>query len=167
LSLEGDVDADVDADMDGHLGGIGDALSGWLPFASMRFWIFFLAFFGLTGTLLSTLGSVSSAVLAGTISGVRGYLCGLGTTKAIKKLQAAEIDSSIRETDYLGTQGRVVVPISGGELGKIRLELKGSIVEVLARTDDATDLGIGSPVIVYSTDEDGNAVVSQLDQLEG
>ena len=55
-----DVDADLDlaagadVDADGSLDvGLIDALQAWLPFTSMRFWTFFAAFFGLTGSLNS------------------------------------------------------------------------------------------------------------------
>ena len=60
VDMDADVDVDVDADLDvDHDADVApsvdtaDAL--WLPFLSLRFWLFFVAFFGLVGTMLTTL----------------------------------------------------------------------------------------------------------------
>ena len=73
LLVGGDHDADIDSpDAEGDAGF--DA-AGWLPFASLRFWTFFSAAFGLTGIGLSALDlsrapSIIFSVGAGYVSGL-------------------------------------------------------------------------------------------------
>ena len=58
-----DVDGDVEVDKD--FGIEGDAAAVWLPFLSMRFWVFGSAFFGLFGTLATLLGLTTAGVTLG------------------------------------------------------------------------------------------------------
>ena len=60
-----------------------DAADVWIPFASVRFWIFFSAFFGLTGTLLTTLTGTSMMIVA-IIAFLVGYLSGVAAVAAIR-----------------------------------------------------------------------------------
>jgi len=164
LDVDGDVDADIDADADadidsGGLGGLGDAVQAWLPFASMRFWTFGAAFFGLTGVLLET-ASPLSGLSAGLVSGAVGYLCGTGATRIIRALRKQRVDSSVGELDFLGAQGRVLLTVKQGQPGKIRLELKGRTIDLMAETPDGEPLTPGQPVIVFDVVTGGNVRVT-------
>src|SRR5436190_17778919 len=78
LGGHGDADAhggDADAhggdahagSADGDHGSALDAFTGWFPITSLRFWTFFSAFFGLTGTILGAFmgtGAVPTALFA-------------------------------------------------------------------------------------------------------
>ena len=72
LVLGGAVDHHAGGDLDHHAGDGGhggsfDAVFGWLPVTSLRFWTFFAAFFGAVGTVLSAwslAGPAPAAVLA-------------------------------------------------------------------------------------------------------
>jgi len=164
-----DADADADADADGgHDAAHGvsgfDALHGWLPIASMRFWTFFLAFFGLTGTVLSAgklLGGIATAVVAGVI----GYICGASITSAVRKLHKQVVDSTLGEADYVGATAKVSLPVSKDRTGKIRMNIKGRVVTLMAETEEEEELGLNQPVMVYAIKDDGTAVVSRTDQL--
>lgn len=163
--VEAEVEADADADheMDHGVSGL-DALQGWLPIASMRFWTFFLAFFGLTGTVVtagSLLGGIATPILATAV----GYVCGASITNSIRRLRKQVVDSSLGEKDYVGATAKVVLPVSKGKTGKIRMTIKGRVVELMAQTDDDVDLGLNQAVMVYALRDDGTAVVSRTEQL--
>ncbi len=146
-----DVDADVDAD--------GDAEGGALAFLSLRFWVFFASFFGLTGVLLSALGL--GPLATGIAATVLGLFAGSVVTRTVRRLKAREPDSSVGELDLVGERGAVLLPIGPGRIGKIRVALKGRDVELLARLvgDRAVDLPIGTRVRIRSMDADGAAEV--------
>jgi len=165
--LDVDVDVDVHVDVDAHADAVGapDAVLSWLPFASLRFWTFFLAFFGLTGTVLAGLGLVGNAIAVAIIAVVVGYVSGFCVVKALRNLRETSADSSVSETDYLGATGIVMVSVGPGHTGKVRLALKGRDVELLARTEDETTLAAKQPVMVYDVTDEGHVMVTANKQL--
>src|SRR5690606_37540245 len=129
-----DVDADVDADggLDKDIGGHGD-LSGFLyTFLSLRFWTFFLAFFGLTGLTLDGLNLVSSEWLGLGLASAMGLLTGTGAVAALRHLHADSSGAVAESRDYIGKTARVVVPFDGKATGKVRVDIKGNQVDLLA-----------------------------------
>lgn len=163
-----DVDADASADADAgadveHDGFSLDAAALWIPFASVRFWIFFAAFFGLSGTLLTTIADVGSQLVVAPLSVGTGYLCGVAAAAAVKWLVRNEADSAVRASDMVGARGTVLLPVSKGETGKVRLELKGQVLDALATTEDDARYDIGASVMVYETQDDGQIVVTAAD----
>lgn len=167
VDVDADADVDVDADVDTELdAGHGIDFSGadfWIPFASVRFWIFFTAFFGLAGTLLSTVGSMSAQMVVGGAALGTGYVCGVAASAAFKWMKKHESDSSVRMTDMAGVRGKVLLAIRKGETGKIRVSLKGQVLDAMATTEDDAEYPIGSEVMVYDTREDGELVVTKAD----
>lgn len=150
LDAAADADADVHADvhadahadgLDKDLGGHGD-ISGFLfLFLSLRFWVFFLAFFGLTGLTLDMLDLVSSQWLGLGLAIGMGFFTGGGATALIKKLGSDTTGHVVTTKDYIGKTARVVVPFEGTSLGKVRVDIKGSTVDLLATglEEDAFD----------------------------
>lgn len=120
-----------------------------LPFLSLRFWTFFLAFFGLTGTVLTGLGLWASQALIVPAAVGMGLLSGYGVSYAFGRLRNQVVDSSLQDRDYLGATGRVLLPIARGQTGKVRLELRGRTLDLLAETDDEQPLGLRQDVFVY------------------
>lgn len=167
MDVDVDIDVDVDADVDADADAVGapDAVMSWLPYASMRFWTFFLAFFGLTGSVLAGLGLMANTIAVAVISVVVGYVSGFSVVKALRNLRETSADSSVSETDYLGATGTVMVAISRDQMGKVRLALKGRDVELLARTEDETALDAKQPVMVYDVTDDGHVMVTANKQL--
>lgn len=160
-----DVDADADADIDaggGH-GGF-DAAMAWLPFASLRFWTFFAAFFGLTGVVLD-IGALTGPWLGLGIAIGVGYVCGASMTALVRSLHRDRVDSSLSAEDCVGELARVMVPVSKGDVGKVRLEIKGRTMELLAETDEEIELSTGQMCMVYAI-KDGRAVVARAAELE-
>ena len=163
VDVDMDVDMDVDADVDvdagvapgvahgvgGHDVGMGDAL--WLPLLSMRFWTFFLAFFGLTGTLLYGL-SLNGAIASLVLSGGVGFCSGYAAAKLINALKRDQVSSAIEpEKDYQGKAGQVILAVEPGKPGVVRLNIKGSSVDLDAvAADGSSVLARNSQVIVVS-----------------
>lgn len=103
-----------------------------VAFLSMRFWTFFLAFFGLTGVVLDGLGLVSSTIVAGVLSGAMGLFAGVAAVWVMKRVRGDESNSAASSKDYAGKIGRVLVGFGPGREGKIRVEIRGSSIDLLA-----------------------------------
>lgn len=156
-----DVDADVDVDFDGDVGhldagdlgphGVGMADALWLPFLSLRFWIFFGAFFGLTGTLFSAFSLASWKPTLGVSLGV-GFVTGYFVSWLVRKLRSEKVDSNIDPTrDYVGKRGDVLLDIVPGDPGMVRVEAKGISVDLPAELDDdEPPLERGEQVVVLA-----------------
>ncbi|HEU5061332.1 MAG TPA: hypothetical protein VFU21_32630 [Kofleriaceae bacterium] len=150
----GDVDQG-----DGDHGGTLDAVFGWLPVTSLRFWTFFAAFFGGVGTVVSAwnlAGPVAAAVLAV----VAGYASGLIMDRSMRYLRRSDSDSSLGGRDLVGAGAEVLLPVTASSAGKVRVRLKGRSVDLLARTDDEEPLAAGKHVTVLSMGDDGHVVVT-------
>lgn len=155
--LGGDHDADVDADMDldgdagadtpqvldGHAGtdtlqeldGHGDIGGFFGVLGSMRFWTFFVAFFGLTGIVLDGLDLAAEFVALGLAIGV-GYLTGWTAVTLINRLSADDTGVAAGVNDYVGKSGLMLISGGPNKVGKIRITLKGTTVDVLAESED-------------------------------
>ncbi|MBA3545895.1 MAG: hypothetical protein H0T76_05375 [Nannocystis sp.] len=171
--LLGDKDsghADGEADADAELGhvssggatqgldhGVVDShgsLSGvFTAFLSMRFWMFFLAFFGLTGLVLDGLDLVPNSSLALVLALAMGLVTGQVTVAVFRHLGASETSTAAGAHDYVGKSGRVLVGFGPGELGKLRLTLKGTTVDVLATSDEEQRFAIGDSALVIQMNE--------------
>jgi hypothetical protein len=185
--VEKDFDVDHHADHDGHDhekggamvlagenamvkhegGGLGDTVSMLLPVTSVRFWTFFLAFFGLTGMTLTAAalgpGVIANALLS---TGV-GYLSGLSVVSVGRKLKKASTDSTVGHSDYVGATAVVSLPVAKGRTGKIRLDLKGRTVELIADTEDDGSYDMKARVMIYQMTGDGRALITRPEQGEG
>ena len=158
----------------GHFGSSGDTNQGqehsadwlgWIPLLSFRFWVFASAAFGLIGVLLRAFDKGSdntrlvSALLGGLITGTAVW----SLFRATKKLDEGD-NASARQ--LWGQTAEVVVPIRGMTPGKIRMQVQGQTVELLAKTQFCADLEIGEEVFVVSM-TDSYADVIPIDQVEG
>ena len=61
--------------------------------------------------------------------------------------------------DVRGQVGRVVVPITAATPGKVRVEVKGNAVDLIARAREALEMG--EPVVIEEVTGDGEAQVSR------
>lgn len=163
VDVDADVDADADIDADVDAGGFD--VMGWFPLASLRFWTFFAAFFGLTGVVLDAGGFAGTYVGLG-VAGAVGYMCGTTMTRLIRKLRRERVDSSLAADDCVGETARVILPVGHEQIGKVRLELKGRTIELLAETEDEDlELDVGQVCVIYGLKEDGRAVVTKAAAL--
>lgn len=153
-------DADVgdahvgDADIGGDAHAPGEAVhtAGWLPFLSMQFWTFALAFFGLTGTALTLLGLASFVPTL-----IAALAVGLGSGTAVsyvlRRLRADTVSSSVGEKDFVGRSAVVRLPIAVDSPGKIRLTVKEQVIDLVATTDETEPIAAGEEVLIIQLNE--------------
>ncbi len=133
FDLDADFDADFDADIDAEIG----AGDGLVDLLSIRALFLFAAFFGLTGKLLTWIGS--DATLTAILATAMGLIVGLGGNWLIKRVGYAQVSSDVSTHELKGTTGKVLLPFSGDEKGKISLVVKGNELRLIARSlDDAS-----------------------------
>jgi membrane protein implicated in regulation of membrane protease activity len=168
----GDVDAEVDAEVDTDVDAADAdhdfdlaAVLAWLPISSLRFWTFFAAFFGLTGALLTTLELLGSKAAVGATAGAVGWATGTAVVRVLRALRKRQTDSSIGAQDYIGCVATVMVAVAKDKTGKVRFEVKGRQLEMLAETEDDVTYDPRQTVIVYAVDDDGHVMVTRSDQL--
>ncbi len=153
VQLFGGHDAGHDAgghDADGHDG-------PFVFFASIRFWAFALLAFGLVGTLLLLFGfagRIESAVIATAAGLVSGYLAAM----VVRRLQVQTTSSVSNSREVIGRVGRVIVAPSTETRGKVRVSVRGSFVDYVARSTEALE---PDDAVVVEECEDGEVVVSR------
>lgn len=126
---------------------------------SLRFWTFFAAFFGLTGVTLEGLG-LAAALPALVAALLMGLMAGGTATAAFRRLSASTTGIAAASRDYVGKSGRVLVPIHPGGLGKIRMTLRGTTVDVLAAAEGET-IDVGEQALVIEMRDTTAIVVRQ------
>ncbi len=129
----------------------GHEASAWTLVASVRFWSFALLAFGLVGTLLTLLGLAGGALGAG-LASVAGLGSGFFATSVIRRLTVRPATSHAGARDVVGRVGRVVVPLVPGGLGKVRVEVKGTQADYVARAKEALETGEAVLVEDYAED---------------
>ena len=161
-----DANADVDTGSGDELA-LSDSHGGFegvlVMFLSLRFWTFFAAFFGLTGLVLDGLDLLAPPLALVAALGM-GFLSASGAASALRLLSGPSLDSTGQHGDYIGKPARVLVPLSADTTGKVRLELRGSTVDILAVTDESEPLRAGETVLVIDL-EGHKARVSRVDDL--
>jgi membrane protein implicated in regulation of membrane protease activity len=118
----------------------------WTLFLTLRFWIFAALGFGLSGSLLH-LFALAHPILTFGIAAAAGLCSGLFAALAFRVIKRGSTSTEARSSGAVGKLGRVVVPCGRGLTGQVRVELAGSLVDLMATTDDEV-IGHGEPVIV-------------------
>ena len=148
--------------VDGHDGIHSDV---YLPFLSLRFWTYFAACFGVTGLLLTnfTSNATTSVAIASLLTGlIAGYL----VTAIMRAVNKRESDSGVKEDNLVGQEARVLVGVSPESEGKVRLEVKGELLDMTAFTQENLALRPGDRALVVSIDNGRANVVSLTAMLE-
>lgn len=154
----GDASADVDHDIDTDDAPV-DADSGFLPiFLSLRFWIFCALAFGMVGSLLHFLG-LASALVTLVVASVMGAGSGMLASWIFRVLNREHVSSGAGENDAVGHVGKVLIRVPAQGHGKVRIQLKGQTLDLLATTDEV-ELLEGEQVLVEEM-RDGRARVSK------
>lgn len=164
-----DVDADglhadaVDAHADDLSAGHADtdsamSLATWF---SLRFVIYFIAVFGLIGTVLTYMSGMQSvAVLAWAV--VAGLVVGQTVHQTLRYLTRTSGDSSVQIADYLHKPARVtiaIVPPSRGEVA-VRIRDRERFVPAVAKHENER-FDIGQTVVIVSFIAGTADVISQ------
>ncbi len=164
-----DVDADglhadgVDAHADDLSTGHADtdsamSLATWF---SLRFVIYFVAVFGLIGTVLTYMSVMQNAVvLAWAV--VAGLVVGQTIHQTLRYLSRTSGDSSVQISDYLHKPARVTIPIvppSRGEVA-VRVQDRERFVPAVAKHENER-FDIGQTVVIVSFIAGTADVISQ------
>src|SRR4029078_5762115 len=120
-----------------------------LPFLSLRFWIFGLAFFGLTGALLHGLGLTSPLGAVVLASGV-GLGCGYAAARLFQTLARQAVGQVAPDGGHVGREGKVLLPGARGQRGKVGVTGAGLGVDLLAESDDERPLPAGTTVLIVA-----------------
>ncbi len=168
----GDIDVgDVDTADAGHGGahgggGAGDFGAVFASLFSFRSLVFGATFFGLTGFVLSLLGTAPATTL--TLAVMLGFMAALLNATLWSFLRrSGEVSSDVGISQLVGASGQVVLPISSSGKGRIKIELNGQPRYMVAKQfrSDANQLEVGSRVVVVEVDG-GTALVSSLRELD-
>jgi len=129
----------------------GDATGYLTLFLSLRFWTFFLAFFGLTGLVLQGLQLVGPFLALGLALGM-GAFTGYGAAAALRLLSKTEANSAVTASDYIGKSARVLVPFGKGTTGKVRLRVRGEAIDMVATAVDEGEFSKREEVLVVEVE---------------
>ncbi|MFQ5463429.1 MAG: hypothetical protein ACE5E5_12495 [Phycisphaerae bacterium] len=138
FSADTDIDPGLDADIDTGIDGdfaaepsaevheLGHAdhegamdLASWF---SIRFVIYFMAAFGLVGTVLTHLSDHTDLVVLAWAMG-SGLVVGQGVHQLFRKLRKTSGNSALTRKDFLGKTGRVTIAIKANRKGEIMLSV--------------------------------------------
>lgn len=127
-------------------------------FFSTRFWVFTALGFGLSGALLhyvSTVGPILTALVA---AGA-GLTSGTAAALIFRAARTSSISSTAHASQAVNKVGRAIAACKKGELGKVRIELQGQVVDFLATTDD-DEIARGEAILIEEM-KDGVAHVTK------
>lgn len=127
-------------------------------FLSTRFWVFTALGFGLSGALLHYISAVGP-ILTFLIASGAGLTSGIAATLAFRALRTSSVSSTAHASHAVSKVGRAIATCKKGELGKVRIELSGQVVDFLATTDE-DEIARGEAVLIEDM-KDGVAHVSR------
>ena len=136
----------------------------WIPFTSLRFWTYLAAVFGVTGLAL-TLFAKTGEPFTMVVSIVTGLVMGLAASGIVHWIAKNESQSAISEQDFLGAEAKVLVPVRGRLPGKVRLQVKGSTVDLVAIAEDGREIEAGDEVLVVGFEGNNARVARKEDYL--
>ncbi|NND04344.1 MAG: hypothetical protein HKN91_16330 [Acidimicrobiia bacterium] len=159
-----DVDADVDFEADVQGGaleaatGVSEWVSSLLTFRTL---IFFMAFFGAVGIVLS-LFDYSEPVPFISALGL-GTIAGATNARLMSYLKRSETSSHLTQRDISGSTARVVLPVGQERRGRVEVDMGGQpqFMVALPYRPNAAEMAQGAQVVVVEV-RDGTAYVAPL-----
>lgn len=155
---DGGLDKDVDFHVDGDHDGGADAF-GWLPILSLRFWTFFLGSFGLSGVMLSLLGTSQTTTLIAAI--IMGIVIAYPAALLFQKLKSNTVTTNTTSTAYKQEIAKTLLPMQPNGQGKIRLSYQGELIDLIATNSSEEEISPNSEVMIMEM-KDGVATVVPL-----
>ncbi len=150
MDADFDLDADIDLDAEADIG----AGAGFVDLFSVRALFLFATFFGLAGKTFTWFGT--DPVITGFLAVLTGLIVGLGGNFIIKRFAYRHVSSDVSTQELKGRTGKVLLPFSAGEKGKISLVVKGNQLRLIAKPlDDASSEAFeqGEEVVVVRTEK--------------
>ena len=154
-----DADVDIEADVDAESGGEGIAAAA--RFLSMRNLVFFVAFFGLTGTLLTLLQANHLATLLTSVG--LGALAAFAVHRLMGYLRTSQSGALPSSSALGGAEARVVVGLAGTRPGKVEVVAGDRTNQFVARMHEGAGVDhveVGDVVVVVRI-QDGIALVAE------
>jgi len=171
IDMDLDMDLDVDLDVDVDAGGDIDVATGAGPlaavmsFLSFRSLVFFAAFFGLTGLVLTWMGTNAAGTVVAAFG--LGFFAMWVNRALMQYLKRTNSDSMIRDRKVAGSPATVILPISPGQRGRVAVEVQGQRIQLTAglfSSSDQHEFQVGDTVVIIEI-ENGAAKVAALDIL--
>ncbi len=158
-----DVDHSMDLSHDVDLGfGASDF---WLAFMSMRFVTYFMGIFGIFGLVLMYFGNMSGTT-SGVVSALVALVLGYGGALLNRYLKVEGETSGVTRDDYVGVLGRTTVPIRASQPGKVRVSIKGDVIDMIALSEGDKDIAMGEEIVVVGLEGDKVRVAPKGDYLD-
>lgn len=166
VDLQPDFDADFQADLSHDVDFSTDhvhAISGLSTWFSVRFMVFFTAFFGACGVVLTHLSQLAPWLVL-LISLVGGLLVGQGVHQLIRFIRRTSGDSTPGPQDYVDKLARVTIALTPQGKGEVALRVGGSqrYMPAVSRRSDA-QFHHGDQVVVVAYRDGALEVVSRED----
>jgi membrane protein implicated in regulation of membrane protease activity len=144
---DGELGGDVGGHgADGHATVDHDVQSFLLPFLSLRFWVFALCFFGLTGSVLHGFGLALTALVPW-IAGAVGLGTGYTASRLLMTLTHSPV-GLLGDANHVGREGKLLLPLTPGQRGKLRLQGTGQVTDLIAESASGHDLPAGASVLI-------------------
>ena len=134
--------------------------SAWLPMGSPHYWIYFLAFGGAIGAILTRQGVAAPPVIAA-IAIVIGWLAGVVAVAVVRALRGTGVDTTVGEPGLIGAHGTVTTAVPEGGTGMVRLKSRGQNLDLVAEGEYSAAIPSGIAVTVVGRGEDGRVLVSR------
>lgn len=131
------------ADSDVHSASHGDWAS---IFTSLRFYMFAAIAFGMVGAPVTWLGLGTPTVTL-IAAACTALLVGTGAALGFRLLGRQTLSSGAAAPELVGHVGRVLLACEKGRRGKVRLNVRGQIIDFIATTEDER-LAPGTAVLV-------------------
>ncbi len=154
LDADIDVDADVDVATDIHADHI-DAADGALSLASwfsIRFCVYFLAMFGLVGTVLTGMSALSApAILA--LAAAGGFVVGQVVHQLFRYLKRSSVPGVTEIEDYVNKPARVTIAIRPPAKGEVAIHVgqgERFVAAAARRPDEQFDVGQSVAVVSFT-----------------
>ncbi len=134
MDVHGGVPGDLHTDFHTHGESIppGEGMAAAAQWFSFRNIIFFIAFFGLTGTVLTFVSP--SAVIAGVGAVIMGFLASTLSHRVFQYLRQTESGAGLVESDLQGLRGQVVITTTRTTKGKITTVANEQTLQMIALT---------------------------------
>lgn len=156
VDMDADADVDADADADADTAGDFEAIRTrkFRPWLSFKFYTFALAFFGLTGLVLSQFGGVMEPFVA-VIASVMGLMSGLAVSYLMHYIDKGSATArAAGQRDFLGAPAEVLLPVEEGRVGRVRVHLDNRTVDMRAEpAEEDVVLGTDEECFVLDVDE--------------
>ena len=140
-------DADA-ADGKGDIAHGADAPAFFAIFGSIRFWTFLLASFGAVGLIGSVAGVNPMLVLLAAL--IVGLAVGGTAGFVFRALAVNTVDSTLDTRTLAGREAEVLLPVGGGQTGKVRVHHQGQIIDLIAHCPQEQAWPRGARVLVVA-----------------